>query len=177
MGLPALRQESSAQAPPKPRLRVVRPQARPGVRRKPRTSHAAARQAFVFFAVVIGAVALLGMGRVWLSVAAAQASIDAGQLRREIKAERYTGDLLEVQQSALATPSRIQAVAGTTMGMVPATTTTYLQLKAAPVAVAQAETAAPTAQQSSGVFEKVMDAVAGEAQVLLVGDVGIVSPR
>ncbi len=182
MGLPALRQEPSSQkATSKPRLRVVRPQARPGSRPKTRarTSNAAARQGFVFFAVVIVAVAVLGVGRVWLSVQAAQASIDAGKIRREIKTARYQGDLLEVQQSSLATPSRIQAVAGTTMGMVPATKITYLELKSekAP-SVAQAPEPAPSAQvRPSGVMEKVMDAVAGEAQVLLAGDVGLASTR
>ncbi len=63
----------------------------------------------------------MGVGRVWLSVQATQASIDSTKLRQEIKSERYKGDLLEVQQSALATPSRILAIASGTMGMAPAT--------------------------------------------------------
>lgn len=181
MGLPALRHEPSVtRTHQRPRLRVVKPAARPGVRKRTRTSHADAYQAFVFFAVVVAAIAVLGLGRVWLSVQAAQASIDAGKLRRDIKVERYRGDLLEVQQSALATPSRIQAIAGRTMGMAPATAITYLRLKSekpGAVAAAQPTIVPAQARADSGVLRKVMDAAAGEAQLLLVGDVGLSSSK
>lgn len=174
MGLPALRHESSTAAP-RPALRVVRPKqkARPSSRR--RVSHAAAYQAFVFFAVAVAVIAILGVGRVWLSVQATQASIDSTRLRQEIKSERYKGDLLEVQQSALATPSRILAIASGTMGMAPATSVTYLRLVSeAPAPVASA-TVADKGDES--IVERAMHAAAGEAQVLLVGDVGLTSSR
>jgi cell division protein FtsL len=139
-------------------------------------SHAAAYQAFVFFAVAVAVIATLGIGRVWLSVQAAQASIDSTKLRQQIKSERYQGDLLEVQQSALATPSRILTIASGTLGMAPATSVTYLRLKREEV---PKETPVAKAAQKSGagLVERAMDIAAGEAQVLLVGDVGLASSR
>jgi len=127
MAMPALRHDTNVAVARRPRLQVVKPGTRNlSPNKTPRLtasrSHAAAKEIFVLFAIVVGVVALLGVGRVWLSVQAAQASIDASELRREIKQERYRGDMLEIQQSALATPSRIQAIAGTTMGMAPAAT-------------------------------------------------------
>ena len=138
-------------------------------------SHAAAYQALVFFAVVVAAIAILGMGRVWLSVQATQASIDSAKLRQEIKSERYRGDLLEVQQSALATPSRILSIATDSLGMAPATSVTYLRLKADATAQAPQPAAAAGSNKVGGMLEKAMDIAAGEAQVLLVGDVGLTS--
>jgi len=135
---------------------------------------------YIFFAVIVGVFALLGVGRVWLSVQAAEASIDSGQLRREIKVERYRGDMLEIQQSALATPSRIQAIAGTTMGMTPASSVSYLDLSkvCAPVTPGAIADAPRTAKGGvSALLAKALDVAAGEAQILLVGDVGLASSR
>jgi len=184
MGMPALRHDSHVVTAPRPRLRVVKPGTRVApsrensTKKRPSRAHAAARDLFRFFGIVVVAVALLGVGRVWLSVQAAQASIDSTTLRREIKQERYVGDMLEIQQSALATPSRIQAIAGTTMGMAAATKVTYLDMRGSDTArqaTAPAEVAASGA--SSGLMARVMDVAAGEAQVLLVGDVGLVSSQ
>lgn len=177
MGLPALRHEPPQRAQ-RPRLRVVQPQARPGGRPKKRASHAGAYQAFIFFSAIIIVVAVLGLGRVWLSVQAAQASIESAQLQRAIVQERYSGDMLEVQQSALATPSRIQAIAGRTMGMAPATSYMYLKLDtssggAQPVAAG----AQQTKTKVGGVLKQVMNVAAGEAQTLLVGDLGLSSTK
>jgi cell division protein FtsL len=156
---------------------VVRPQSKkaPASRRR-RVSHAAAYQAFVFFAVSVLAVATLGVGRVWLSVQATQASIDSTRLRQEIKNERYRGDLLEVQQSALATPSRILAIANGTLDMAPATSVTYLRLTGDGIAQTQPADG-PTREPKVGMLERAMDIAAGEAQVLLVGDVGLSTTR
>jgi cell division protein FtsL len=123
-------------------------------------------------------VALLGVGRVWLSVKAAQASIESGKLQTAIKAARYEGDMLEIQESALATPSRIQAVAVGTMGMAPATSISYLRLPDAKAAqMPAAYSSDPTVSQGPTVLEKVMQVAAGEAQMLLVGDVGLASSK
>jgi cell division protein FtsL len=174
MGLPALRHDSHT-ASARPHLRLVRPKAKPSASKRRRVSHAAAYQAFVFFAVAVAAIALLGVGRVWLSVQATQASIDSSKLRQEIKSERYRGDLLEVQQSALATPSRILAIATGNLGMAPASSVTYLRLNS------EAPQAAPVAdagnKRGESIVERAMHAAAGEAQVLLVGDVGLTSSR
>ena len=160
-----------------PHLRLVPPAGRkPGA--SSARAHAAARQAFVFFASVILVVALLGVGRVWLSVQAAQASIDCGKLQTAIKAARYEGDMLEIQQSALATPSRIQAMAVGTMGMAPATSVSYLRLepgRATATDVAEAPTGPPSAHQA--VLNSLVGVVAAEARMLLVGDVGLASSK
>ena len=176
MGLPALRHDSHTAAV-RPHLRVVKPQRKKATSKRSRMSHAAAYQAFVFFAVAVAAIAILGMGRVWLSVQATQASIDSAKLRQEIKSERYRGDLLEVQQSALATPSRILSIATDSLGMAPATSVTYLRLKADATAQAPQPAAAAGSNKVGGMLEKAMDIAAGEAQVLLVGDVGLTSSR
>lgn len=180
MGLPALKHEQPAQRAHRPHLRVVKPHGAPS--RRPRQSartNASVFQLYVFFAVVVALVCTLGLGRVWLSVQAAQASIDSTRLRREIKLEQYQGDMLEVQQSALATPSRIQAIAGTTMGMAPAASVSYLDVRESPApghgaAQASAE-AAPTGLSKT--LAKIMEVAASEARVLLVGDVGLASSR
>jgi cell division protein FtsL len=178
MGMPALKQEPR-QAARRPHLRVVKeaPKTR-SPKRTAAASHAAARQAFVFFAVIVCVAAVLGGGRVWLSVQAAQASIDCGKLQTSIKAARYEGDMLEIQQSALATPSRIQAEAVGTMGMAPATSVSYLRLEQGPSGEVQvAETAATGAFARQAVFNDLAGMVAAEARMLLVGDAGLSSSQ
>jgi cell division protein FtsL len=176
MGLPALRHDSHTVST-RPHLRLVRSEGKSASAKRRGVSHAAAYQAFVFFAVGVAVIALLGVGRVWLSVQATQASIDSTKLRQEIKNERYKGDLLEVQQSALATPSRILSIATGTLGMAPATSVTYLRLADTTIAKASpAPGRAPTSRRF-GLVERAMDIAAGEAQVLLVGDVGLTSSR
>ena len=177
MGLPALKQE------PRPAARrahlhvVENAPARPA-KRNVAASHAAARQAFVFFAVIVVVAALMGGGRVWLSVQAAQASIDCGKLQTAIKSARYEGDMLEIQQSALATPSRIQAQAVGAMGMAPATSVSYLRLEEGPSGEVQvAETPAQNATARQAVFDDLVGMVAAEARMLLVGDAGLASSK
>lgn len=176
LGLAARRQESHT-ATVRPHLRIVRPVRKTPTSKRRRVSHAAAYQAFVFFAVSVMAIATLGVGRIWLSVQATQASIDSTKLRQEIKNERYRGDLLEVQQSALGTPSRILAIASGTLGMAPATSVTYLRLTGDRIAQAPPAPAGTTGEPRVGMLERAMDIAAGEAQVLLVGDVGLASSR
>jgi cell division protein FtsL len=161
----------------RPHLRVVRPQRKASSSKRRRVSHAAAYQTFVFFAVAVAVIALLGLGRVWLSVQATQASIDSSKLRQEIKSERYLGDLLEVQQSALATPSRILAIATGTLGMAPATSVTYLRFTGSETAQTVPVVEGSDGARGGSFMERAMDIAAGEAQVLLVGDVGLSSSR
>lgn len=162
-------------------LRVVKSKA--GAQRRPACSQEAkARQTFLTFALLASVVATLGVGRVWMSVQAAQASVDASRLRQQIKVERYVGDMLEVQQSALGSPSRIRAIAGATMDMGRAADVTYIDLKPAAVRSASAGRSSTVAarQRESGVdrlLSEVLGLAAGEAQVLLVGDVGLASAR
>jgi hypothetical protein len=100
-------------------------------------------------------------------------------LRTDIRNERYEGDLLEVRQSALGSPERIRAIAGKALGMAPASSVSYLELGSkgkatAEVPVAKAEVAPSGLAQA---LSNVMDLTAGEAEVLLVGDVGLASSR
>ena len=178
MGLPAVRR---AQEPAidRPRLRVVDAPHRNAKVRRPRRSRSAAYQVFVIFASVLLVVAVMGLGRIWLSVEAARTSIEAGKLRTAIKAARYEGDMLEIQQSALATPSRIQVIAAHTMGMAPATSVSYLRLQppkavAAPSAVIAGRDL-PAA--NAAMLHQVMNVAASEARMLLVGDAGMASSK
>ena len=178
MGLSALKHEPMP-SPRRAHLRVVKSTPATKPKRKTATSRATAHRAFVFFAVIVGVVALLGVGRVWLSVQAAQASIDCGKLQTAIKAARYEGDMLEIQQSALATPSRIQAVAVGTMGMAPATSVSYLRLepgRAGAIEVAQND-AQPQSVGGGAVLHDLVGMVAVEARMLLVGDAGLASSK
>ena len=185
MGMPALRHAGSTVTHQRPRLSLVKPGTRNSVpvrATRPKVgvgrAHTAAREAFVFFGIVVAAVALLGVGRVWLSVQAAQASMDSTNIRREIKLERYVGDMLEIQQSALATPSRIQAIAGTTMGMAPAKSVSYLDMRESGAADAHSKpTDQASANRSAGLLARVVEVAADEAQTLLVGDVGLASSK
>jgi cell division protein FtsL len=183
MGLPALKQEPRP-ATRRSHLRVVDPKARvrapkTGQRQAPvrDKKHAAAYQAFVFFATIVVVVAVLGVGRVWMSVEAAQASIDCGKLQTAIKSARYEGDMLEIQQSVLQSPSRVQAIASGQLGMAPATSVSYMNIapaKGEPVAVVDT----PIAEAGgSGVLDTLVGVAAAEARMLLVGDVGLASSR
>jgi cell division protein FtsL len=158
----------------KPHAHGTRPAARPRTLRS-----TSAFQGFVFFAVVVVLVCGLGLGRVWLSVQATQASIDSTKLQRDIKLEQYQGDVLEVQQSALSTPSRVQAIATSTMGMTTPTSVSYLDLSVTP-AHHSASAALASVRRDPGVSATVataLQAAASEARVLLVGDVGLSSSR
>ncbi|MDZ4169097.1 MAG: hypothetical protein U1E26_05530 [Coriobacteriia bacterium] len=139
-------------------------------------SRSVARNNYRMLAVVVIVLMTLGMGRVWLSVQAAEASLESYELRRGIKAERYKGDMLEIQQSALSSPSRIRAIAGATMDMTTAGEATVLDLP--PEALPRRVASQP---KTTSTFERVladaMGLAAGEAQVLLVGDVGLASAR
>jgi len=141
-------------------------------------------------------VTVIGVGRVALTAAAAQTSMDSSKLRKEIKAARYEGDMLEVQQSALAAPSRVRKLAGADLALGEPKSVCYLGLDGAavcePKAKPKAKKPAPTAAKRSAgpakraqaapkgvdaLVQTVIDVAAGEAQLLLVGDVGIASSR
>jgi cell division protein FtsL len=176
MGLPAVRHEREQPAD-RPSLRVVRPP-RKSPAGQPRKAGSGAYQVFVIFTSVLLMVAVMGLGRIWLSVEAARTSIEAGKLRTAIKAAQYQGDMLEIQQSALSTPSRIQALAVGTMGMAPATSVSYLRLQK-PRTVVQSEAvgAKTSTPHSASVVQQAMNVAAGEARMLLVGDAGLASSK
>lgn len=146
--------------------------------------------------------AVFGIGRVMLTAKAAEASIDAGRLRADIKAERFTGDSLEADRSALATPSRIESIAGESLKMAQASQVSYLALPSvaraaipgdsvdevlkppvgddAVVPVNDVSAAAAMKGRTgviAGILASVMELAAGEAHVLLLGDVGLATSR
>lgn len=172
MGLPARKIEHSA-----PRVRVARPVPNRGTARAGSCNGTvAARRTFRRFAFLTVVICVLGLGRVWLSVQAAEASIEAGELRGKIKTERYKGDMLEVQQSALSSPSRIRAIAGATMDMAAGAEVTYLDLEPMVNDVAVEQSRRKESKLGDAVTD-VLSLAAGEAHVLLVGDVGLASAR
>jgi hypothetical protein len=181
VGLPAIKVERSRAH--LPHIRLVKPAPRRASRRAgARAEVERARRNFKFFGVIVVCVAALGVGRVWLSVEAAETSLEADRLRADIKIERYQGDMLEVRQSALGSPSRIRAIAGKAMDMAPADTVTYMDLRptsrdAGARAEAPAKRSSATGTGLEAALARVMDLTAGEAQVLLVGDVGLASTR
>lgn len=187
MGLPALKHE-----PAMTRSHTSRPILRsvpaPGTPRKKRPAcspEVTAARRFRSFALVLAVIALLGIGRVWLSVQAAESSLRSGELRQAIKAARYEGDMLEIRLSALASPSRIEAVAGSSMGMTEAREIAYIDISSpdagGTVAAADAEGKRSARDRATTPMSRVvadaLDLAATEAQILLVGDVGLASTR
>ncbi len=198
MGLPATRETHSTriETSSRPRLRVVT-----APRRAPKRNTAAheerCRHAFRCVLVGMIAVTVFGMGRVALSAKANEASIDSSALRSDIKSEQLAADQLEVDKSALMIPSRIEAIAGTTMRMSEASDVTFITISdvdepvmdeslalesatdSADGEVAPSDVAEETAPETPlrALLSSVMDMAAGEAQVLLVGDIGLASSR
>ncbi|HET6351908.1 MAG TPA: hypothetical protein VFG89_07260 [Coriobacteriia bacterium] len=185
MGLPARRMQESRQRRGS-HLRVVKAPATSSKRRVS-SADAAALGYFRIFAVCMVVLATAGLGRVWVAARAAQLSRESTILRESIRTERYEGDILEVRESALGSPSRIRTIASKTMGMKPAGAVTYLDITAQPSKktgaskvsakkVAGKHVAAADVAGAS-TLQKIMDLTAGEAQVLLVGDVALASSR
>jgi cell division protein FtsL len=133
--------------------------------------------------LIIAVVALLGLGRVWMSVQAAEASLRSSELRKSIKSARYEGDMLEIRLSALGSPSRVKAIATTSLGMTEARKVTYLDVSEfiddiaghRPTPSSSASRPRPTGANRA--LADVLDLAATEAQILLVGDVSLVSAR
>ena len=187
MGLPAMKHEPAATRShsSRPTLRSVAASGAPARKKRPTCSpEVAAARRFRSFALVVVVIALLGMGRVWLSVQAAESSLRSGELRQAIKAARYEGDMLEIRLSALASPSRIEAVASSSMGMTEAKEVAYIDISA-PESTGAASSAGMVAESGprqratrvNRVVADALDLAATEAQILLVGDVGLASTR
>ena len=159
-------------------LSLVEPPARRRAAR-PRASSAELmrwRSAFRTYVLVVAVLAIIACGRVSLTSAAAEATLASSRLQQDIDAERLVADKLEVSRSSLTTPSRIRDIAGTSLQMVEPGKVEYLDLAAAEAAAKSAE-AGGNAGGLRDVIAKAMDLAAGEAQLLLVGDVGLASSR
>lgn len=173
-----------------PPLRLIEPApAKAGRGRDARTcaraEEARARALFGTFLFVLIALVALGSARVALIVRATEMSISETRLQAEIKAQRVEGDQLEVDRSSLSTPSRIESIASTTMQMGRPRSVRYITLPGGEV-TATAEASSPRAAASvnaesarglGAVIGAVLDMSAGEAQSLLVGELGLAGPR
>lgn len=166
-------------APVRPALRLVHG----GRRRSAARSAAAASSAFRVITTCLLVLACAGVVRVSLAASAAEAAIDAWELQAQVKAERLVTRSLEADRSALAAPSRIEAVACQTLNMTRPAAVAYLELPSEPsdaagdaTVLASNEQAQPV-NEGPGVLDTLMDLAAGEAQVMLVGDVGLGSIR
>ncbi len=189
MGLPARVREHGATSFA-PALRLLRGGAGRTSTSRP-APHASAREiarcrglfqtTLVLLVVVMG----LGMARVQLTVQATEAALAANALKQDIENERIRSEMLEADRIALATPSRIESIAGVSMGMGAAEEVSYLELPAGEAGedtelMAQPAATVEPSRSSERVAEllaEVMRMTAGEAQVLLVGDAGLASLR
>lgn len=163
--------------PARPALRVVRG----GKRTSATRARAAASTLFRAVTVAVAILALAGVARVTFAAQAAEASIDAWELRAQVKAEKLASRALEADRSALAAPSRIEAVACQTLNMSRPAQVAYLQLSAGETEPAPADspTGEPAVAEDSGpdLLATLMQLAADEAEVMLVGDVGLGSFR
>jgi cell division protein FtsL len=126
---------------------------------------------------------VLGGARVTLLVRAAEASITESKVQASIKAQRVQVERLEADKSALSTPSRIAGIASSTMGMGEPASVKYVSL---PGSGSASGSNAPSGVSPSGsgstdvfgsIFNTLVELSAGEAQSLLVGDLGLAGSR
>lgn len=185
MGLPAKKREMRTSV--RPRLRVVRStRTRKRTAAQTRAAQATAQRVCRIAVVAMCVLSVLGIGRISLTVRAAEVAREKTELKASIKDKRYEGEMLEVSQSALGSPSRIRTIAGEAMDLAPAKNVAYLDLneqpqvakapeesQAATAAIAAAQAPASTASRVKHALASLVRLSAGEAQVLLVGDVGI----
>jgi len=173
VGATARKMVQTPATPVRPRFAVVR-----GGRSS--ASSRRSTRAAVHFRVAVACLALVacaGVLRVSLAVQAAEAAIDASALRAELKEERQNGRVLEANKGALAAPSRIEELASQTLSMRRPAEVNYIHLPDALGAAATTPAAADAgdvgSRLGSRILTTLMDLAAGEAQVLLVGDVGL----
>jgi len=177
----AARKLTGRNAPPaRPHLRLVANRSHPAAKR--RTHNSDARGLFRVFCFAMCALALVGALRVTLAVQAQEAAIDANDLKRVIQAEEQMTKVLEADRSALAAPSRIESIANAALNMGQPDQVCYINLPAATEPAADEAEPVETAETGgtsrvAQVISTVMDVAVGEAQVLLVGDVGIASAK
>lgn len=148
-----------------------------GRRRTCSRANARAVARFRVVVVCLVVLAVAGSVRVSLAVRASEAAVDASVLREQLREERLEGRVLEADRSVLASPSRIEVLACETLNMGQPADVCYIELPASDGEpdVSVAAQAAPAAEP--GIMATLMDLAAGEAQVLLVGDMGLGATR
>jgi cell division protein FtsL len=139
------------------------------------------RAAFNTCAVCLVALTAVGLVRVAIIARAAEMTMNESTLTSRIKTQRIEADRLEIDASSLATPSRIEEIAGATMRMGRPASVRYISLPETDEAAAEDAAAAPeeagAVSALGAVIGALADMSAGEAQTLLVGDVGLAGSR
>lgn len=169
--------------------RPVRSGARQPARASARAQEARCRAAFNSVTVLLIALTAIGLVRVAVLARVAEMTISESSLTKRIKSQRIETDRLEIEGSSLATSSRIEQIAGATMQMGRPASVRYITMPGvseAGVAAAGAKDGAATVGDDSGlsggqrvaaVLSALADMSIGEAQSLLVGDVGLAGSR
>ena len=188
MGQTARRIQAPHSAVRTPRLRLVdTPPARAPrsssttSRARVRAEETRARSLFTAFVAIFCCAIVLGGARVTLTANAAQYSLSESKLLAEIKQERVAVDQLEVDRSALSTPSRIADIASASMSMGTPRSVKYITASDLEGSGAGQSAGSTTQSTAQGALERVVGAVvdlsAGEAQSLVVGDLGLAGSR
>lgn len=179
------------------RARAATPSARAHASSKPRASKrtssragtSGARALFAAFVWIALGITAVAMVRVGVMARVAEMSLSEGSLRRSIKTERVAAGQLEVDRSTLMAPSRVESIASATMQMTKPVSVNYLLLPPDANAAAVIASSTVSSKTSAGHGQKtqtsglgavigaVLDMSAGEAQSLLVGDVGLAGSR
>ena len=188
MGQTARRIQAPRSAVSTPRLRLVEtpparaPRTSSSTKGRARAQEARVRSLFTAFVAVFCCAIALGGARVTLTARAAEYSLSETKLQAEIKQERVAVDQLEVDRSALSTPSRIADIASASMSMGTPRSVKYITTSDLEGSAAAGSSAGSATQSGAqGALERVVGAVvdlsAGEAQSLLVGDLGLAGSR
>lgn len=176
---------------------VARAAVSASTRARVKREEARARTVFGVFVVALICAIALGGARVTLIAKAAEVSITEGRVQAEIKAQRAETDKLEVDRSALSTPSRIAGIASSSMDMGEPRSVRYISMDGGTAQDAANAAATTVSEAGSAVSDNsvssldaasspdilgrfiglVMDLSAGEAQSLLVGDLGLAGSR
>lgn len=178
MGAAARKHADSDRMPAaRPHLRLAQaaPRRTPAPRRRARTGMSAMLFRVCCTAMVV--LAAVGLVRIALAVQATEAAIEAVRIQQDIRAEELQSKSLEADASALAAPSRVAAIADSALNMTEAGSVSYITVPSSGTGDAGSSgTEAKASAESGGlgaVVASMMDVAAGEAQVLLVGDVGL----
>jgi cell division protein FtsL len=160
--------------------RAVREPARARTRKRG-SADARFRAAFNTCVFCLVAVTAVGLVRVAIIARAAEMTMSESTLSKRIKDQRIESDRLEIDASSLGTPSRIEEIAAATMRMGRPASVRYISLpetdEAAAEAAAVSGDGAGVATALGEVLGALADMSAGEAQSLLVGDVGLAGSR
>jgi len=144
------------------------------------------RRIYVTALVVCAALVVLGLGPVFLAAQATRDSQQSVLIQESLDAANARSEQLEMQHSVLTSSLRVNTIATTKLGMVPATAgqmTVNLETPKPQVAAAKkpaqaARTAqASPAQKSRSTLGTLARLTAGQAGSLLVGDVGLAATR